>query len=297
MPKAINFMRYRKLCLILFLFLALGFGVAYWFKKGFNYSVDFTGGTQLQLKFEKPVSGEKIKNLLNDAGWKGVDIRVFSPTQLLVRLQSEVELKVLQKQVDDILSKSTDSGFSILKVDSVSPRIGKTLRADSIKAIIISLLMMLVYISIRFKSSFAIGAVMALVHDTLVICLFFLLTGWEISTDVIAAIIMILGYSINDTIVIFSRIRENLNSIKDRSLVDIVNISLNETLRRTILTSLSTALVVIPLIIGGSETLRGLSLATLIGIIFGTYSSIFVASPVMIMLDRSKKEAKENLAQ
>jgi preprotein translocase subunit SecF len=138
---------------------------------------------------------------------------------------------------------------------------------------------------------------MALVHDTLVISLFFLLTGWEISTDVIAAIIMILGYSINDTIVIFSRIRENLNSIKDRSLVDIVNISLNETLRRTILTSLSTALVVIPLILGGSETLRGLSLATLIGIIFGTYSSIFIASPVMIMLDRSKKVAKENLAQ
>jgi preprotein translocase subunit SecF len=297
MPKAINFMRYSKLCLTLFLFLALGFGLSYWFKQGFNYSVDFTGGTQLQLKFEKPVSGDKIKNLLSDAGWKSVDIRVFSPTQLLVRLQSEVELKVLQKQVDEILAKSTDGGFSILKVDSVSPKIGKTLRADSIKAIIISLLMMLLYISIRFKRSFAIGAVMALVHDTLVICLFFLLTGREISTDVIAAIIMILGYSINDTIVIFSRIRENLNSIKDRTLVEVVNISLNETLRRTILTSLSTALVVIPLILGGSETLRGLSLATLIGIIFGTYSSIFIASPVMILLDRSKKEARENLAQ
>jgi preprotein translocase subunit SecF len=297
MPKAINFMRYAKVCLSLFLFLALGFGFAYWFKQGFNYSVDFTGGTQLQLKFDKPVSGEKIKNLLNDAGLKGVDLRVFSPTQLLVRLQSQAELKVLLQEVNDILSKSTDSGLEILKVDQVSPKVVKSLRADSIKAIIISLLMMLLYISIRFKSSFAIGAVMALVHDTLVICSFFLLTGWEISTDVIAAIIMILGYSINDTIVIFSRIRENLNLLKDRSLVDIVNISLNQTLRRTILTSLSTALVVIPLILGGSETLRGLSLATLIGIIFGTYSSIFIASPVMIMFDRSKKEAKENLAQ
>ena len=286
MLKAINFMRYKELCLSLFLVLIIATGFTYWLKNGFNYSVDFTGGTQLQLKFENPVDGEQIKNLLKDAGWKSVDIRVFSSNHILVRLQSEVELKTLQKQISEFLASKISNKLTIEKIDSVSPKVGKLLRSNSIKAIFIALVLMLLYITIRFKSSYALGAVLALVHDTLIIVFFFLLTGIEISADVIAAIIMILGYSINDTIVIFSRIRENIVILKDKPMLEIVNISLNQTLRRTLLTSFSTALVVMSLIMLGGETLRGLSFVLLIGIIFGTYSSIFIASPIMLMFSR-----------
>ena len=287
MIQVINFMRYRSVFLVLGLVLAAFTGFVYWSKGGFNYSVDFTGGTQLQLKFSKAVSGEQLKSILKDGGWKGVDVRVFSPHQVLVRLQSEIDLKTLQKEVNEFLKSKVEGDITIEKVDSVSPKVGNRLRSNSLKAIFIGLLLMLLYIAIRFKSSFAIGAVVALMHDTLVITLFFLLTGMEISTDVIAAIIMILGYSINDTIVIFSSIRENLVRFKNKPLIEVVNLSLTETLRRTLLTSFSTALVVGSLIVLGGETLRGLSLALLVGIIFGTYSSIFIASPVMLMMNRS----------
>lgn len=287
MQKVIDFMRFKNLYIILAVALMVCTGALYHFKGGFNYSVDYTGGTQIRLKFDKETSGEKVKSVLKDsASIKGVDVRVFSPYQILVRMQSDLDLQQLHKLVKNLLDSSTDGSVKIEQIDSVSPKIGKELRTNSLKAVLIALLLVLLYITLRFKNSFAIGAVIALVHDTLVICLFFLLTGMDISSDVIAAIILILGYSINDTIVIFSRIRDNIGSIKNKNLTEIVNISLTETMKRTLLTSVSTALVVLPLIIFGGETLRGLSFALLIGIIFGTYSSIFIASPVMLSLNR-----------
>jgi len=287
MQKVIDFMRFKNLYIILAIALSVCTGALYHFKGGFNYSVDYTGGTQIRLKFDKETSGEKVKSVLKDSdSIKGVDVRVFSPYQILVRMQSDLDLQQLHKLVKNLLDSSTDGSVKIEQIDSVSPKIGKELRTNSLKAVLIALLLVLLYITLRFKNSFAIGAVVALVHDTLVICLFFLLTGMDISSDVIAAIILILGYSINDTIVIFSRIRDNIGSIKNKNLTEIVNISLTETMKRTLLTSVSTALVVLPLIIFGGETLRGLSFALLIGIIFGTYSSIFIASPVMLSLNR-----------
>ncbi len=149
---------------------------------------------------------------------------------------------------------------------------------------------MLLYVAIRFRFAFSVGAVFALFHDALVIAAFFLLTNREISIDVIGAILMTLGYSVNDTIVIFSRIRENMGKMGNKPIKEIVNLSISQTLRRTVLTSLSTALVVGSLIVFGGEMLRGLSIALLLGIIFGTYSSIFIASPVMLMINKGYKK-------
>ena len=176
-----------------------------------------------------------------------------------------------------------------MQADSVGPGVGATLRHDSFKAIAIALLLMLLYIAIRFKFAFAVGAVVALFHDAFVILAFFLLTNKEISVDVIGAILAVLGYSVNDTIVIFNQIRENMKKLKGMPIDKIVNISISQTLRRTLLTSFATALVVISLLAVGGEALRNLSIALLLGIVFGTYSSIYIASPVMLLLYKDEK--------
>jgi preprotein translocase SecF subunit len=175
----------------------------------------------------------------------------------------------------------------IQKTDAITAGVGETMRWKSAQAVIVGLIFMLLYIALRFWSfAFAAGAVFALFHDVIVILAFFLFFDFEISLNVIGAVLAVLGYSINDTIVIFSRIRENIVRLPGHTLRQIVNISLNETLRRTLLTSFATTLVVVPLAIFGGEVLRTLSIALLIGFVFGTYSSIYIASPVMMLLYR-----------
>jgi preprotein translocase subunit SecF len=258
---------------------------AYLYHGGFNYSIDFTGGTQVLLKFKNPITGEAVKDALSAQAWKGINTRSFSPDEVQVRVQEHTDdpQGVGQKIATELSSIMPNNPVSIQSTDSVSRTIGKYLQWNSIKAIAIALLLMLIYIAIRFQFAFAIGAVVALIHDALIIAAYFLLTNSEISVDVIGAVLLTLGYSVNDTIVIFTRVRENLKKMSGVSIQDIVNISLNQTMRRTMLTSFSTALVVISLIVLGGEMLRGLSITLLLGIIFGTYSSVFVASPVMLL--------------
>lgn len=258
----------------------------------FNYSVEFTGGTETFLGFEKPVSVEKINQLLDQAGWQGAIIREFSPTEILIRVKeySNDPLGLAGKMKNLFQEKLSDNQVQIKSVDSVGPGIGKDLRNSSILAILVSLLLMLIYIAIRFRSpAFALGAFVALFHDVLVILAAYLLFNLEISIAVVAAILLILGYSINDTIIIFSRIRENIGQLRSMSIYDIVNLSLNQTLTRSIYTSFSTALVVIPLVIFGGPTIQTLAIPFLIGIVFGTYSSIFVASPAMLLFYKEKR--------
>ncbi len=183
-----------------------------------------------------------------------------------------------------------DVQVTILQSEAVGPGVGETLRGKSIRAIVFALLAMLFYIALRFWSfGFALGAVMALFHDAILMLAVFLLLNREISINVIAAVLAVMGYSINDTIVIFSQIRDNLAKFSHESLEKIVNISINHTLRRTILTSISTGLPVLAMLILGGEALRDFSIALLVGIIIGTYSSIYIASPVMMLLYRDKK--------
>jgi len=287
----IDFLKYKYVSAFFSAALVVLMVAGYFYRGGFNYSVDFTGGTQVMLKFANHVEAESIKTILKDQGYKNPDIRELEKNELLVRVQdfSGDVTGVGENIKTSIQQKMPDNNISILRADSVGAGVGSTLRTDSLKAILIGLLLMLLYIAIRFKFAFAVGAVVALFHDALVILAFFLLTNKEISIDVIGAILTILGYSVNDTIVIFNQIRQNIKKLKGMPMQKIVNISINQTLRRTILTSVATSLVVVSLIIFGGPTLSSLSVALLLGIVFGTYSSIYIASPVMLLLYKGEK--------
>ncbi len=295
----INFVKYRTVTAFISLFLIgsfIGFAIYKRRTTGevFRYSVDFTGGAQVLLRFDKPVSSIAVKDILDKNGWEGAAIREFADNELLVRVKLEEvakELGSVAERMQQVIEQSMDDvQVTILQSDAVGPGVGETLRGKSIRAIVFALLAMLLYIALRFWSfGFALGAVMALFHDAILMLAVFLLLNREISVNVIGAVLAVMGYSINDTIVIFSQIRDNLAKMSHESLNKIVNISINQTLRRTILTSISTGLPVLAMLILGGEALRDFSIALLVGIIIGTYSSIYIASPVMMLLYRDKK--------
>lgn len=298
--KPIDFLKYRYVSAALSVLILGSFIGAYFYKKyttsdghTFNYSVDFTGGIQLLLSFNKPVQGEKLVHILDEKGWPGSVTREFSSTEHLVRVKKEA--KDVSQEAENIrqaLLKGLGDGYEIKveQTDSVGVATGSALRSKSFWAVLLSLLLMLLYIAVRFWSfAYASGAIVSLFHDAIVILAFFLLFDKEISMNVIGAILAVLGYSINDTIVIFARIRENVKRYPQKTMYDIINLSITETLSRTILTTFATTLVVIALFLFGGETLRDLSLALLIGIVFGIYSTIFIATPVLYMLYKEKK--------
>lgn len=297
--KPIDFLKYRWISLVLSSILLGLFVGGYFYKKyttpdhhTFNYSVDFTGGVQALFAFNKPVQGEQLVRILDAKGWPGTVTREFSPTEHLIRVKKEAkdiakESEAISKALTEGLG--SDYTMKVLQTDSVGMATGSTLRTRSLYAIIVSLLLMLLYIALRFWSfAYAMGAIVSLFHDAIAILVLFLLFDKEISMNVIGAILAVLGYSINDTIVIFARIRENVKKMPQASMYDIINLSITETLSRTILTTFATMLVVVALFIFGGETLRDLSLALLVGIVFGIYSTIFIATPVLYMLYKEK---------
>jgi preprotein translocase SecF subunit len=299
----IDFLKYRWVFATISVMFFLSFLGGYFYKakisptgNAFVYSVEFTGGLEVLYSLSQPVASEKISEILERRAISGVVVRTFTDTaDVIVRvplrsLDSSVE-KMAESMRDVLQEELPGVTVDIQKTDAITAGVGETMRWKSIQAIVVGLLLMLIYIAWRFWSfAFAAGAVFALFHDVIVILSFFLFFNFEISLNVIGAVLAVLGYSINDTIVIFSRIRENIVRLPGKSIHDIVNISLNETLRRTLLTSFATALVVVPLAIFGGEVLRTLSFALLIGFIFGTYSSIYIASPVMMLLYKSKNK-------
>lgn len=260
---------------------------------GFSYSVDFTGGTQVRLKFDQSITATEISSALAEE-WPGAVLRKFGENDYLVRVKEFAsDAQGLANRIVGALTKAYPTmHVQVLENESVGAGIGESLRSKSVYAVCIALIVLLFYIAARFWSiGFAVGSVVALAHDALIILAVFILLDKEVSVTLIAAILAILGYSINDTIVIYSQIRENLKSLKDRSAYDIINISLNQTMRRTILTSFSTALTVGAMLVLGGEALRDFSLALLVGIIFGTLSSIFIASPIVLFFDKNRKRA------
>ncbi len=286
----VDFLKYRTISLIFSLSILAAFVGVYIQRGGFTYSVDFTGGTQVLLRFDRPVSSVEVKAILDKKGWPGATTRDFSETEVLVRVKDFTnDAKGLGERIRQILGKELKSSVDILQSEGVGPGVGASLRWKSIKAVLIALIVLLLYIAFRFWSfAFAAGAVVALFHDALIMLAVFLFLDREISVNVIGALLAVLGYSINDTIVIFSRIRDNINKMQDTPLTQIVNVSLNQTLKRTLLTSISTALTVGSMFVLGGEALRDFSLALLVGIVFGTYSSIYIASPVMLLLQGKK---------
>ncbi len=293
----IDFLKYRTACLIFSVLIFVTFIGACVYKyqttgRIFNYSVDFTGGTQVLFGFSKPVVSSEISSILNKNGWTGATIREFSQTELLVRTKEVAEdvSGLAEKMRSDLQQALPENTVEIKQTDSVGAGIGASLRLKSLQAILAGLVLMLLFIAFRFWSfAYGMGALVSLFHDAIVILAVFLLLDKEISINIIGAIMTILGYSINDTIVIFSRIRENVKKLHNKSMYEIVNISINETLRRTLLLTTATLLVVISLFLFGGEVLRDFSLALLVGMIFGTYSSVYIANPVMLFLLKGKK--------
>ena len=293
----LDVLKYRTVCALFSLVLISSFVGMYIYKEqtrgyAFSYSVDFDGGTEVLFKFDQSMSAAQLKSVLVDAGWAGPVIRKFSDQEVIVRVKdySNDSQGLAEKMRQLVEKKYPENPVMVLKSEAVGPGVGADLRWKSIRAVIFALLAMLAYIAFRFWSfAFAFGAVVALFHDALIMLAVFLFLDRDISVNVIAAILAVIGYSINDTIVIFAQIRDNLKTGKRvGSLKEIVNESINHTLKRTILTSVSTALTVGSMFVLGGEALKDFSLALLVGIVFGTYSSIFIASPVMMLLHKDK---------
>jgi len=252
-------------------------------KGGPMLSIDFTGGTVAQVKFEKPVELGQLRETLSDYGFKGAEIVEFgSPDEVLIKTQFSGS----SSEISEKLTLALGNTFTLRRVESVGPKIGKELQNDAFKAIGLALLLILIYITFRFDRYYALGSVMALIHDVLITLGVFSLLDYEINLSIIAAFLTIVGYSLNDTIVVFDRIRENIPKFMKKPLNDVVNISLNETLNRTVITSLTTMMVVVILFLWGGKVINLFAFALIIGVFIGTYSSLFVASPVMVYFEK-----------
>ena len=252
-------------------------------KGGPLLSIDFTGGTIAQVKFEKPVELGQLRETLSDYGFKGAEIVEFgSPDEILIKTQFSGS----SSEISEKLTLALGNSFTLRRVESVGPKIGKELQTDALKAIGLALLLILIYITFRFDRYYALGSVMALIHDVLITLGVFSLLDYEINLSIIAAFLTIVGYSLNDTIVVFDRIRENIPKFMKKTLNDVVNISLNETLNRTVITSLTTMMVVVILFLWGGKVINLFAFALIIGVFVGTYSSLFVASPVMVYFEK-----------
>jgi len=252
-------------------------------KGGPLLSIDFTGGTVAQVKFEIPVELGQLRETLSDYGFEGAEIVEFgSPDEILIKTQFSGS----SSEISEKLTLALGNSFTLRRVESVGPKIGKELQTDALKAIGLALLLILIYITFRFDRYYALGSVMALIHDVLITLGVFSLLDYEINLSIIAAFLTIVGYSLNDTIVVFDRIRENIPKFMKKTLNDVVNISLNETLNRTVITSLTTMMVVVILFLWGGKVINLFAFALIIGVFVGTYSSLFVASPVMVYFEK-----------
>ncbi len=252
-------------------------------KGGPELSIDFTGGTIAQLQFDNAVDVSELRTTLAENGFESSEIITFgSPNEVLIKTQ----FSGANSELESNLRTAIKSEFQVRRVESVGPKIGKELQSEALSAILLSLLLILIYISFRFDRFYAYGAVVALIHDVLITMGVFSLLSIEIDLTIVAAFLTIVGYSLNDTIVVFDRIRENVIKHARESLDTIVNISLNSTLGRTIVTSLTTFVVVLSLFLFGGEVIKNFAFALIVGIFVGTYSSIYVASPVMMYFEK-----------
>lgn len=270
------------------------------FTKGLNYGIDFSGGTEVQVRFAQPVMPETVRAFTEAEGFKDAIVQQFGTgesREYLIRLQAKGgatdketndNLKATMARIQDgIKTKWADA--EIRRVDTVGPQVGNQLKRNGILAVFYSLLCILIYIGLRFDYKFAPGAVICLFHDSVVTLGVFSFLGKEVNVQIMAAVLTIIGYSLNDTIVVYDRIRENITKYKGRPLGEIINKSINDTLNRTILTSLTVFLATLSLYLYAGGVIEEFAFAMLIGIVLGTYSSIYVASPFILLLDKWKK--------
>jgi preprotein translocase subunit SecF len=282
--KKFNFSSKFKLANIFSLFIFL-ISIAFILFKGLNYGIDFKGGTLMELRTSN-TDASSIRSVLNNMDLGDVNVKKFGKEgDYLIKVeQKETSDEKIIPKIKKNLSNSLNAKINFRKVENVGPKVSSELLQSGIIAISLSLAAMLFYIWIRFEWQFSVGSIIALFHDVVITLGIFSILSLEINLSIIAAVLTIVGYSMNDTVVIYDRIRENLNKYTKLNINEIANLSINDTLARTIITSVTTLLALVSIFILGGEILRGFSFAMILGVIIGTYSSIFVASPILKFL-------------
>jgi len=289
--KNIPFNKFYRLFNFLSLFLIL-ISLLLLIFKGLNYGVDFKGGTLIEIRtLDKTLSISDLRKSFNSLNLGDVSVKKFGNENDYV-VKFEKKQSIEENFIENIkieLKNDVGNIFEFRRVESVGPKVSAELLKSGVIAIALSLGAMLIYIWIRFEWQFSLGAIAALFHDIIITLGFFSLLNLEINLSIVAAVLTIVGYSMNDTVVIFDRVRENLKKFSDIKIYEITNISINETLSRTIITSITTLLALLSIFIFGGAILKGFSFAMILGVIIGTYSSIYIANPILVKLNVSQK--------
>ena len=258
--------------------------------KGLNFGIDFKGGTLIELRSsDKKINISSLRDNLTQMNLGDVSVKNFgNENDYLIKFENN-ENKNIIEEIKSNLDKSFGNQFEFRRVENVGPKVSSELLRSGMIAITVALVLMLIYIWIRFEWQFSLGAITAVFHDVVITLGFFSLLNFEINLSIVAAVLTIVGYSMNDTVVIFDRVRENLRKYSDIKIFEITNISINQTLSRTIITSLTTLLALLSIFIFGGAILKGFSFAMILGVIVGTYSSIYIANPILVRLNVSQK--------
>jgi len=258
--------------------------------KGLNFGIDFKGGTLIELRSsDNKINVSSLRENLNTMNLGDVSVKNFgNELDFLIKFENNSNKNIIN-EIKINLDKSFGNQFDFRRVENVGPKVSAELLKSGIIAISVALVLMLIYIWIRFEWQFSLGAILALFHDVIVTLGLFSLLGLEINLSIIAAVLTIVGYSMNDTVVIFDRVRENLRKYSDIKIYELTNISINETLSRTLITSITTLLALLSIFFFGGEILKGFSLAMIFGVVFGTYSSIYIANTVLVRLKVSQR--------
>ena len=285
-----NFVRLMKPAVILSLAVILiGIASLIW-HGGPNYGIDFAGGSLIQVKFPSAPDADKIRGAFKTVGFEGSIIQQFGPNEVIVRMaEASADPKGLTSRVDEALTTAFGKGaYDVRRIEMVGPKVGKDLTKKALLAIIFSWIGILIYVGVRFEFRYALGGIVALIHDVMITITFLSVFDKEFDLNIVAALLTIIGYSINDTIVIFDRIRENSRKNIKMSLFDVINTSVNQTLSRTLLTSLTVFMVLIVLFIFGGAVIHDFTFALLVGTVAGVYSTVFIASPIVLLFEKIK---------
>jgi preprotein translocase subunit SecF len=288
----IDFMGKRKLAMVFSAVILLA-AIAALAVRGLTMGIDFTGGTLIEVGYSEAVELERVRTALTEGGFTDSTVQRFgTPRDVLIRMapQDTADSNLLGNRVFSALNADAAGQVELRRVEFVGPQVGDELTEDGALAVLVALMAILVYVAMRFEWRFAVGSVIALVHDVLFTLGMFAALQVEFDLPVLAAVLAVIGYSLNDTIVVYDRIRENFRKMRKGSPTDIINSSLNQTLSRTMMTSVTTVLVLLALFFLGGEIIHGFALALLVGVFIGTYSSIYVASTAALVLGVSKED-------
>ncbi|MGI5309029.1 protein translocase subunit SecF [Rheinheimera sp. WS51] len=288
----LNFMRFKWTAIVLSSIMLIASVVSI-STKGINWGLDFTGGTVIEAGFDKPADLPAVREVLSAAGYPDAVVQLFGTSRdVLIRipLREDIEQVTLGDEVMAILNKSNADGVTMRRIEFVGPSVGEELKEDGGLAMLVALIGILLYVTMRFEWRLSVGAVLSLGHDTILTMGLFSILGLEFDLTVLAAILALIGYSINDTIVVFDRIRESFRKLRDTSVDDTINDAITSTLNRTVITSLTTVLVLIVLFYMGGALIHGFATALLFGVAIGTYSSVYVASSIAEILGISRED-------